>query len=520
MIKKLTNFFYGAVLFSSSMLPAQSLFKDLIPGAHPASSNTEQYKNVGSDMFFLSRVPSGTKKNDQLWKTDGTIGGTVRVLDSIHVSNASGLVILVGDLNGELMFFKRSTTNSTSPFQLWKSDGTTSGTVMIKQFGSNPLGTAGDPKNYTFVGNKLFFTVADAAGRELWVSDGTASGTNMVIDLAPGNIAPGAPYSGALNAPMVAYNGKVYFAGSTTGSDEELYSSDGTAVGTTLVYQYPGVPGCDPDHFKVWNGDLYFGGNSSTGNSHHLFKTDGTTTSQITSTVNMSYPIVFNNQLFFISGFDLWKSDGTVSGTTFITANISNSGYAGANNDYFFTKLSTTIYRTDGTAAGTSIAAGDFGASASFNVINNIMYKTHYDSGSTTLVGLWQSDGTSAGTVKIHYGTATGFEHVYNGKIWFSEYDATNGTELWSFDPNSVTGIPEMVYSSRLTVYPNPASESLKIKSDLSSEAIFEVYDILGNEVLKQQNLQELDLSHYEKGVYFIKVTDKETSLTKTFMVR
>ncbi|MDF2449982.1 MAG: hypothetical protein K0R26_2486 [Bacteroidota bacterium] len=519
MIKSLTRLFLGTTILSSVMLPAQSLFKDIVPGPNPASSNPEQYKNVGSDMFFLARVPSGSLKNNQLWKSDGTPSGTVKVKDSLHVSNLSGLIILAGDLNGELLYFSRSTASSSSPFQLWKSNGTKAGTVMLKQLGPNPLGTAGEPKNYTFVGNKMYFTAADGAGRELWVTDGTISGTTMVVDLATGNIAPGIPYSGVLNAPMVAYNGKVYFAGSTTGSDEELYASDGTVSGTTLVYQYPGIPGCAPDNFKVWNNELYFGGNSSTGNSHHLFKTDGTTTTQLTTTVNVGSPIVFKNELFFIGGNDLWKTDGTAGGTQLITTGIANSGYAGANNDYFFTKYNTGFFRTDGTAAGTSSANSDLGASASFNVINNIMYKTHYDFGSTTMVGLWKSDGTTSGTVKIHYGTATGFEHVYNNKVYFAEYDAMNGLELWSFDPAATTGIVEKVYASHLTVYPNPTTGILHVQSDLSPDAEFEVCDVLGNTLLKQKHLKTIDLSHYAKGIYFIRVKDYEKSSTKRVIV-
>ncbi|MDF2436066.1 MAG: hypothetical protein K0Q95_442 [Bacteroidota bacterium] len=519
-MKKITTLFLGTLMMGSMTSPAQSLFKDLIPGGHPNSSNTEQYRNVGSNMFFLARVNSSNGYIHQLWKSDGTVNGTVKVKDSIFVSNTGSLVKLIGDLNGELLYVKRSTTSSTSNFQLWKSDGTAGGTVMIKQFGGNPLGTAGDPNNFTFAGSKMFFTVADAAGRELWVTDGSTMGTNMVIDLAPGFVTGTIPYSGAENQAMVAYNGKVYFAGSTTGADPELYSSDGTAVGTTVVYQYAGASGCNPDHFKVWNNELYFAANASGSNFHHLFKTDGTTTTQLSTGINAAYPLPFNNQLFFIGGFDLWKTNGTAGGTSLVTTNVSNAGFAGANNDFFFTKYNTSVYRSDGTAAGTTLASPDLGASASFNLINNIMYKTRLDIGSFTSVGLWASDGTDAGTSKIHYGTSTGFEHIFDNRVFFAETDAANGQELWSFDPSATTGVNEKLSEKNLLVYPNPTSGLIHIVFPEGSEATIEILDVLGNVLIKQNDLHQADLSNFAQGIYFIRMTNKTDSHTKRIIVK
>ena len=74
--------------------------------------------------------------------------------------------------------------------ELWKSDGTAAGTVIVKDIfpGSDTSGTAysSSPQDLTNVGGTLFFTAEDEAiGRELWTSDGTASGTVMVKDIDP-----------------------------------------------------------------------------------------------------------------------------------------------------------------------------------------------------------------------------------------------------------------------------------------------------------------------------------------------
>ncbi len=81
-------------------------------------------------------------------------------------------------------YFTGSTADAGK--ELWLTDGTQAGTMMVKDInpgsgGSNPdaLMVAGPKGN-----EKLYFAADDGEhGIELWVSDGTAAGTNMVADL-------------------------------------------------------------------------------------------------------------------------------------------------------------------------------------------------------------------------------------------------------------------------------------------------------------------------------------------------
>ena len=67
-------------------------------------------------------------------------------------------------------------------FELWKSDGTAAGTVMVKDI--NPGSGNSAPLSLTNVNGKLYFAANDGAdGDELWKSDGTAAGTLMVKDI-------------------------------------------------------------------------------------------------------------------------------------------------------------------------------------------------------------------------------------------------------------------------------------------------------------------------------------------------
>ena len=98
---------------------------------------------------------------------------------------------------GNALYFRAD--DGTNGEELWKSDGTASGTVMVKDINSGSSGSY--PSGLTAVGNTLYFTADDGTnGEELWKSDGTASGTVMVKDIYSG-IGDSGPTSQPLVTP-------------------------------------------------------------------------------------------------------------------------------------------------------------------------------------------------------------------------------------------------------------------------------------------------------------------------------
>jgi hypothetical protein len=62
---------------------------------------------------------------------------------------------------------------------LWRSDGTTDGTRLVKDI--RPGVDGADLSRFHVVGDVLFFVANDGVhGHELWRSDGTTDGTFMV----------------------------------------------------------------------------------------------------------------------------------------------------------------------------------------------------------------------------------------------------------------------------------------------------------------------------------------------------
>src|SRR5205085_2313751 len=116
--------------------------------------------------------------------------------------------------------------------ELWKSDGTAVGTVLVKDI--NPGSAYGfpstsSPSSLTAVGGTLFFAANDGTnGKELWKSDGTPAGTVLVKDINPGS-------ADSYPNGLTAVGGTLYFAADDGVHAQELWSSDGAAAGTALV---------------------------------------------------------------------------------------------------------------------------------------------------------------------------------------------------------------------------------------------------------------------------------------------
>jgi trimeric autotransporter adhesin len=115
---------------------------------------------MDGNVYFAATAADGTAR--ELWKSNGTEAGTVMVKDI--KPGASSSPSYITNVNGTLYFAANDGVHGT---ELWKSDGTEAGTVMVKDI--NPSGGS-FPEDLTNVNGALYFTADDGVhGPELWV---------------------------------------------------------------------------------------------------------------------------------------------------------------------------------------------------------------------------------------------------------------------------------------------------------------------------------------------------------------
>lgn len=203
--------------------------------------------NVGGTLYFTA---DDGNSGEEIWKSDGTYLGTVRVKDIVAGPLSSSPEYLI-NVGGTLYFVAN---DELSGFELWSSDGTAAGTNRVKDirpgvgsgFSINPIYL------WTEVDDSLYFTANDgASGFELWKSDGTEAGTIRVSDIHVGS-------DGSYPNYATNVDGVLYFAAWTPSGGTELWKSDGTETGTVLVADLTGdSKSSSPQSVVEVNGRLF-----------------------------------------------------------------------------------------------------------------------------------------------------------------------------------------------------------------------------------------------------------------------
>ena len=119
------------------------------------------------------------------------------------------------ELNGKLYFSARDGESGT---ELWVTDGTSGGTQLLKDINtSDSYYGNSSPGGFIELNGKLYFSARDGeSGTELWVTDGTSAGTVMVADINPGS-AGSNPYN------FGVLNNELFFSAKTEATGFELY---------------------------------------------------------------------------------------------------------------------------------------------------------------------------------------------------------------------------------------------------------------------------------------------------------
>ena len=247
--------------------------------------------------------------------------------------------------------------------ELWTSDGTEAGTMLVKDIA--PYGSS-FPSGFIKIGTSLLFNADDGVnGRELWKVDLSSGTSSRVKDANPDG--------SSFFYSITKHDGEAYFV-MNDGNATSLWKSDGTTMGTTAIGSID--RNANLANSVSFGNKLYFIANKE------VYITDGMTISVLDTSDQFSQPsqlTVFNGELFFIAytdteGFEVWRSDGTDVGTKLLID----------------TDPGKTAFGLSGNYGESIIVKG-----------NSLVFLATETGTSTQIRYIWLSDGTTVGTAKV-----------------------------------------------------------------------------------------------------------------------
>jgi ELWxxDGT repeat protein len=406
--------------------------------------------------FFVPKVANYGNYSLELWKTDGASITFIKVV----LNPGNGYVFNLASKNGKILFNYGYT-------QLWMSDGTASGTSMIKSFSHIALEYSN--RKWGYFNGFYYFGAKETTNFELWKTDGTTAGTSKVYDYGASTLGDRTP------TYFYETNTELFFIVDIL----KLWKTDGTTAGTSEFTQYANPNETDqigyfyPFYPEIYKNpsNQYLWRNWDAQNGHELWRSNTTLENSVivsNATINTNKSLIsdikhkIGNTWYFNGinekGAELWKTDGTLQGTTMvkdINQGFSNTyilGMTSMNNILYFIASNAGgkrgFYRSDGTEAGTYEVAPNLDDYQIKSEIvtdgNKIYFVAASATGQYTGFIPWASDGTAAGTYPIPFPLGNGSIPpedaksltIANNKLFFIAY-----SRIWSGNSNQVNPI-------------------------------------------------------------------------------
>jgi ELWxxDGT repeat protein len=355
-------------------------------------------------------------------------------------------------------------------------------------------------------GNKLLFTGSVLGDDSLYITDGTQAGT-IALKKNYGNSTSG--WQGFANS-MIEYNGKLLFSTFEPSMGNVIYETDGTIMGTTVLK------------------DLMPSKVDSTGLAYY----------------NASVDKVNGNLYFWAdndsgSGVELFKSNGTAPGTVLVKdiapgifSSIFAINYCTAYQGKFYFSVPNTgvdgiagLYETDGTPAGTK-KIHPVVVSSNIEILNGLMVFGGYevDSVFNTEMELWVSNGTTNGT-RMMYDIFPGidassvtpnsaqpqkFTKIGNALYFIADYQG--GREVFKLNSAAIpSSIENIGGKSAIYIYPNPTQGQFTIKfAEEMIQARLKIISVKG-ELMHDENMYSNEVKInciLGTGIYFVLISN------------
>jgi len=160
-------------------------------------------------------------------------------------------------------------------------------------------------------------------------------------------------------------------------------------------------------------------------------------------------------------------------------------------------------------------AVGEFISNSDANAMNNGERATHkFSSTSGTGKKLWDVlwKAPTAGTGPITF---------YAASLAANGNGNTNGDNVLTDTATVIEGAPSSVWSvdwEKVRIYPNPATNSIHLDGLIRTDFTISIYNQMGKEVYSSEYTNTIDVSRFAKGIYYLKLTNRDSYTTKRFV--
>lgn len=308
------------------------------------------------------------------------------------------------------LFFTATTGDIFEPRQqLWTSDGTNSGTHIVKELAPDGM-TLG---HLARAGNKVIFDAVENGVYSLYVSNGTAAGTYPFKNLSSFSTYE---YSFVTIDAMYSFGDKAFVL--LANRAHEIWLTDGTDTNTKFVSYYSNVGLFQNKELAIKDSCMFF-----TDGGHRFAKTDGNTTTILsndgaTIPFYRHFKMVFNptdDNLYCMLNEAFYKTNGTTTGTYLINNKLYSdfplpdyNPFAVASNKIFaftrprdYRKFGNEIYEIRSDTIRLTKDLNPTTKSADVQFVLNANKKSYFYASSHDPIvrGIYETDGTPEGTI-------------------------------------------------------------------------------------------------------------------------
>lgn len=391
------------------------------------SSEPSSFVKANGYDFFIAIGKSGDYT--QLWRTDGTPMGTMLIKEfEDHISD----IVITNIVASGNQVFITTQGFTNAKWQLWKSNGMASGTMLVKELTDQPLGLEFNSLISSGDGGVYFYAPTGA----LWKSNGVATGTVMLKDF--------------FEVSQIAQSGTRAFAiVRTSAGGEEVWKTNGTAAGTVKIKTIRTGAGnhVQSNYSHASNEKLYYFIADDGAHGYELWRTDGTTagTFMVSDIVqgdeSRNFPDIssmawLGDTLLFSAQSKLYITNGTNASTSVLSAEKNVDNFMPFDSKMIFTHRikyygPLELWVTDGTTAGTEYirTLEDGSIDLNYTRINNFIYFTNNSN------AVWRTDGDVCPTAEIDLNvTQVGPITSIGTKLIFGAYQKYYGKELYELE--------------------------------------------------------------------------------------